>query len=75
MELGDLIKSWEYEGESIDAQLYNRQIKTGKATRMSQTDMAHYLGSKIIVEVSEGITQRYKKLVIIRNVKKDYVVC
>jgi hypothetical protein len=54
VELGDLIESLEYKGESIDAKLYNRQIETGKATRMSQTDLAHYLDLKNIVwEVQE----------------------
>jgi hypothetical protein len=70
VELGDLIRSWQYEGESIDAKLYRRQIETGKATRMSPTDLATWLNSKIVVEASEGLAKQYEKLSIARNEKK-----
>lgn len=73
VELGDLIRSWEYEGESIDAKLYRRQIETGKATRMSPTDLATWLNSKIIVEASEGLVKQYEKLSTTRNEKKELV--
>jgi len=69
--LGDLIKSWEYEGESIDAKLYQRQRETRKDARMSPTDLATWLNSKIVVEASEGLTQQYAKLAITYNEKKE----
>ena len=60
--LGDLIRCWEYEGESIDERIYRRQQTSGKVTRMGANDLILWLDSRIVVEASPNLVAQYEKI-------------
>jgi hypothetical protein len=68
--LGDLIRCWEYEGESVDERIYRRQQTTGKVTRMGANDLLLWLDSRIVVEASQNLVEQYEKLGITAKEKR-----
>jgi hypothetical protein len=72
--LGDLIRCWEYEGESVDERIYRRQQITGKVARMGASDLLLWLDSKIVVEACQNLVEQYEKIGITAKEKRKEAI-
>jgi hypothetical protein len=70
IDLGDLIRSWEYIGETIDDRLNRRQKISNGVVRISASDLKIWLEQRIKVEASPNLVKAYQELAKTHQEKK-----